>query len=96
MERFLRSIERSKAERSSKETKQNVDNRIQYVGQIASEGKHSKIKPKSRNKPSDKERVRKKDLFLTSREKLLRAYGGCLGAECRRRTWDTAKSPGEL
>lgn len=41
-------------------------------------------------------RVRKKDLFLTSREKLLRAYGGCLGAECRRRTWDTAKSPGEL
>ena len=40
--------------------------------------------------------VRKKDLFLTSREKLLRAYGGCLGAECRRRTWDTAKSPGEL
>ena len=57
-----------------------------------------KKKPKSRNKPSDKEKngVRKKDLFLTSREKLLRAYGGCLGAECRRRTWDTAKSPGEL
>ena len=64
-----------------------------------------KKKPKSRiiireNKtPSDeekKDRVRKKDLFLTSREKLLRAYGGCLGAECRRRTWDTAKSPGEL
>ena len=39
---------------------------------------------------------KKKDLFLASREKLLRAYGGCLGAECRRRTWDTAKSPGEL
>ena len=41
MERFLRSIERSKAERSSKETEENVDNRIQYVGQIASEGKRS-------------------------------------------------------
>jgi hypothetical protein len=27
-------------------------------------------------------------------EKLLRAYGGCLGAKCRRRTWDTAKSLG--
>ena len=40
--RFLRSIEGSKAERSSKETEENVDNRIQYVGQIASEGKHSK------------------------------------------------------
>ena len=78
-------------------------------------------KPKSRNKPSDKQkrmadeergeeiftfhpspftleeiRVRKKDLILTSREKLQRAYGGCLGAECRRRTWDTAKSLGEL
>ena len=39
---------------------------------------------------------KKKDLFLASREKLLRAYGGCLGAECRRRTWDTAKSLGEL
>ena len=48
MERFLRSIERSKAERSSKETEKNVDNRIQYVGQIAREGKLSKIKPKSR------------------------------------------------
>ena len=55
MERFLRSIERSKAERSPKETEENVDNRIQYVGQIAREGKLSKIKPKSRNKPSDKE-----------------------------------------
>ena len=42
------------------------------------------------------QRALKKDLFLTSREKLLRAYGGCLGAECRRRTWDTAKSPVEL
>ena len=42
------------------------------------------------------DRVRKKDLILTSREKLQRAYGGCLGAECRRRTWDTAKSLGEL
>ena len=38
----------------------------------------------------------KKNLFLASREKLLRAYGGCLGAECRRRTWDTAISPEEL
>ena len=44
----------------------------------------------------EKIRVRKKDLILTSREKLQRAYGGCLGAECRRRTWDTAKSLGEL
>ena len=41
MERFLRSIEGSKAERSSKETEENVDNRIQYVGQIAREGKLS-------------------------------------------------------
>ena len=46
MERFLRSIERSKAERSSKETEENVDNRIQYVGQIAREGKLSKKKTK--------------------------------------------------
>ena len=29
-----------------KEPKENVDNRIQYVGQIASEGKHSKEKTK--------------------------------------------------
>jgi hypothetical protein len=28
-------------------------------------------------------------------EKLLRAYGGCLGAKCRRRTWDTAISLGK-
>ena len=41
MKRFLRSIEGSKAERSSKETEENVDNRIQYVGQIAREGKLS-------------------------------------------------------
>ena len=27
--------------------------------------------------------------------KLLRAYGGCLGAKCRRRTWYTAISLGE-
>src|SRR4030067_313715 len=27
--------------------------------------------------------------------KLLRAYGGCLGVKRRRRTWDTAISPGE-
>ena len=46
--------ERSKTERFEK-TEKNVDNRIQYVGQIAREGKLSKIKPKSRNKPSDKE-----------------------------------------
>ncbi len=84
-------------------------------------GNRKPKKPKSRNKPSDKQtqgegrsgqetgnwplapetrplmdRVRKKDLILTSREKLQRAYGGCLGAECRRRTWDTAKSLGEL
>ena len=32
--RFLGSIEGSKAERSPKETEENVDNRIQYVGQI--------------------------------------------------------------
>ncbi len=77
MKRFLGSIKRSKAERSSKETEKNVDNRIQYVGQIAREGKLSKKgerrkvkgendpgsrepgtnkKPKSRNKPSDKEK----------------------------------------
>ena len=28
--------------------------------------------------------------------KLLRAYGGCLGASRRRRTWQAAKSLGEL
>ena len=28
--------------------------------------------------------------------KLLRAYGGCLGAKRRRRTWPAAKSLGEL
>ena len=28
-------------------------------------------------------------------EKLERAYGGCLGAKCRRRTWVTAKSLGK-
>jgi len=28
-------------------------------------------------------------------EKLLRAFGECLGAKCRRRTWDTAISLGE-
>ena len=59
MERFLRSIERSKAERSSKETEENVDNRIQYVGQIASEGKHSKKgerrKVKGENNPVSRE-----------------------------------------
>jgi hypothetical protein len=27
--------------------------------------------------------------------KILRAYGGCLGAKSRRRTWSTAKSFGE-
>ena len=53
-------------------------------------------KTKVKISSSDERRVLKKDLILTSREKLLRAYGGCLGAECRRRTWDTAKSPGEL
>ena len=29
------------------------------------------------------------------RRKRIRAYGGCLGVKCRRRTWYTAKSPGE-
>ena len=65
-----------------KEPEKNVDNRIQYVGQIASEGKHSnsvqseefrvqlsaqnkkcsetRKKPKSRNKPSDKQQAREK------------------------------------
>ena len=96
-ERFLGLTGRSKTERSLKEDRKNVDNRIQYVGQIESEGKHSRKKNQSQDiNRVKKERVRKKDLFLTSREKLLRAYGGCLGAECRRRTWDTAKSPGEL
>ena len=28
--------------------------------------------------------------------KLQRAHGGCLGVKCRRRTWYTAKSLGEL
>jgi hypothetical protein len=27
--------------------------------------------------------------------KLVRAYGGCLGARSRRRTWQAAISPGE-
>ena len=46
--------ERSKTERFER-TEENVDNRIQYVGQIAREGKLSNKKPKSRNKPSDKQ-----------------------------------------
>ena len=62
MERFLRSIERSKAERSSKETEKNVDNRIQYVGQIAREGKLSKIKPKSRYSSSDEKKEEQRAL----------------------------------
>src|SRR3954452_1741451 len=28
--------------------------------------------------------------------KLIRAHGGCLGTRSRRRTWEAAKSPGEL
>ena len=40
-------IERSKTERFER-TEENVDNRIQYVGQIAREGKLSNKKPKSR------------------------------------------------
>ena len=40
-QKFLELIGRSKTERFEK-TKENVDKRIQYVGQIASEGKHSK------------------------------------------------------
>ena len=47
--------ERSKTERFER-TEENVDNRIQYVGQIAREGKLSNKKPKSRNKPSDKQK----------------------------------------
>ncbi len=34
-------------------------------------------------------------LRITNMIKLLRVYGGCLGAKCRRRTWDTAISLGE-
>ena len=51
---FPELIERSESERSEK-TEQNVDNRIQYVGQIAREGKLSNKIPKSRNKQSDKQ-----------------------------------------
>ena len=40
-----------------KRTKQNVDNRIQYVGQIASEGKHSK-----------KLEIRNEELGMTAKE----------------------------
>ncbi len=29
-------------------------------------------------------------------DKLLRAHGGCLGTQCRRRTWYTAQSSGEV
>jgi hypothetical protein len=49
---------------------------------------------------NSEERIRRKKArnekfrFLRITEKLLRAYGGCLGAKCRRRTWDTAKSLG--
>ena len=39
-------METFKAERSLKEDHKNVDNRIQYVGQIGSEGKHSGEEPK--------------------------------------------------
>ena len=53
-------------------TEENVDNRIQYVGQIAREGKLSKIKPKSRyhrkckNKREEVGKRKKKFLFLIS------------------------------
>ena len=40
-QRFLELTERSKTERFER-TEENVDNRIQYVGQIAREGKLSK------------------------------------------------------
>ena len=66
-QRFLESTERLKTERFER-TEENVDNRIQYVGQIAREGKLSNKKPKSRNhrKCKDKreeERKRKKKLI---------------------------------
>ena len=41
VQRFPELIGRSKTERSA-QTEKNVDNRIQYVGQIAREGKLSK------------------------------------------------------
>jgi hypothetical protein len=42
-----------------------------------------------------KEEIRKVSISPHHGVKLLRAYGGCLGVKCRRRTWDTAKSLGE-
>jgi hypothetical protein len=52
---------------------------------------------KEKRKKSEKTRdlKRKRVEISASRKKLQRAYGGCLGARCRRRTWDTAKSLGE-
>jgi hypothetical protein len=48
-----------------------------------------------RKKKAQKERKKRKVSNSPYHgEKLLRAYGGCLGAKCRRRTWDTAKSLG--
>ena len=47
LQRFLKPIERSESERFAR-TEKNVDNRIQYVGKIESEGNTQDKKPKSR------------------------------------------------
>ena len=44
----------------------------------------------------ESELEKKEERALRITKKLLRVYGGCLGAKCRRRTWVTAKSLGEL
>ena len=47
-----------------------------------------------RSKKEEVEESKSFDFSASRKVKLLRAYGGCLGAKCRRRTWDTAKSLG--
>ena len=58
-------METFKSERSLKEDCKNVDKRIQYVGQIESEGKHSsekRKKPKSRYSSSDEKKEEQRAL----------------------------------
>ena len=53
-------------------------------------------KNESNRKKKEIGELEKEERALRITKKLLRVYGGCLGAKCRRRTWVTAKSLGEL
>ena len=62
-------------------------------GVVGAAGPYQKNREEGARKISNKKRI--VSISPHHGEKLLRAYGGCLGAKCRRRTWDTAKSLGE-